>query len=97
MALNLKNPRTLHAIDELARLTGETKSEAVASAIEARLAALVAADESAHAADGAPRDRLRALMADAAPRFAHAGLGADSEGRYVDPTAELYDDAGLPR
>jgi hypothetical protein len=98
MALNLKNPRTLHAIDELARLTGESKSEAVASAIEARLAALLAADEAAHAADrGSPRDRLRALMADAAPRFARAGLGADSEGRHIDPTAELYDDAGLPR
>ena len=97
MALNLKNQRTLHAIDELARLTGESKSEAVASAIEARLAALVAADEATHTTDGTPRDRLRALIADAAPRFAHAGLGPDPEGRYVDPSAELYDDAGLPR
>ena len=97
MALNLKNPRTLHAIDELARLTGESKSEAVASAIEARLAALVAANEAARAADRPPRDHLRALMADAAPRFARTGPGADSEGRYVDPTADLYDDAGLPR
>ena len=54
MALNLKNPRTLHAIDELARLTGESKSEAVASAIEARLAALVAADEAANVPEGPP-------------------------------------------
>lgn len=97
MALNLKNPRTLHAIDELARLTGESKSEAVASAIEARLADLIAAKTAAHAADGSPLDRLRALLADTAPRFSHAGLGADAEGQYADPTAELYNDAGLPR
>ncbi len=98
MALNLKNPRTLHAIDELARLTGESKSEAVASAIEARLAELLAADAAAHAAgQGAPLDRLRALIADTAPRFARAGLGADTDGSYADPTAHLYDDAGLPR
>ena len=97
MALNLKNPRTLHAIDELARLTGESKSEAVASAIEARLAELITASEAALAADGSPRDRLRTLIADSAPRFARAGLGPDAQGGYVDPTAELYDDAGLPR
>jgi hypothetical protein len=36
-------------------------------------------------------------MADTAARFACAGLGADTEGRFVDPAAELYDDAGLPR
>jgi hypothetical protein len=97
MALNLKNPRTLTAIDELARLTGESKSDAVASAIEARLADLLAAEESARTADGTPWDRLRALTADTAARFARASLGADSLGNFTDPTVELYDDAGLPR
>ena len=97
MALNLKNPRTLHAIDELARLTGESKSEAVASAIEARLAELVTAHEAASSADGAAPDRLRALIADSAARFARAGLGADAQAGFPDPTAGLYDDAGLPR
>lgn len=97
MALNLKNPRTLHAIDELARLTGESKSEAVASAIEARLAELVTANNAAHASHESPRDLLRALIADSAPRFTRAGLGPDAQGGSVDPTAELYDDAGLPR
>ena len=97
MALNLKNPRTLHAIDELARLTGESKSEAVASAIEARLGALISANEVARAADGTPRDRLRALIADSAARFARAGLGPDNQGTYTDPTAEMYGAAGLPR
>jgi hypothetical protein len=90
-------PRTLHAIDELARLTGESKSEAVARAIEARLAALLAANEADRPADGTPRDRLRALIADTAARFANAGLGADSQGHHVEPTDELYDAAGLPR
>ncbi len=97
MALNLKNQQTLQSIDELARLTGESKSEAVASAIEARLAELLAAHQAAQTAEGEPRDRLRALIADTAPRFARAGLGADADGSYADPTAQLYDDAGLPR
>lgn len=97
MALNLKNPQTLQAIDQLARLTGESKSEAVASAIEARLTALLAERESTRATVGTPGDRLRALIADSSQRFARAGLGADSSGRFADPTAEMYDDAGLPR
>ena len=97
MALNLKNPRTLHAIDELARLTGESKSEAVASAIEARLAYLLSENEAAKPAGETPPERLRALIADSAARFARAGLGADSQGHFVDPTVELYDAAGLPR
>ena len=97
MALNLKNPRTLQAIDELARLTGESKSEAVASAIEARLAELLATDHAIRAAAATPEDRLRALVADSSARFARAGLGVSSSGRFGDPTAELYDDGGLPR
>ncbi len=97
MALNLKNPRTLQAIDELARLTGESKSEAVASAIEARLAELVSGSEAAPAPYGTRRDHLRALIADTAPRFARAGLGADRQEHFVDPTADLYDAEGLPR
>jgi hypothetical protein len=97
MALNLKNPRTLSAIDELARLTGESKSEAVASAIEARLAELTSAQDASRTGEGTSRDRLRTLIADSAPRFTRAGLGADGNGHFPDPTAELYDDAGLPR
>jgi hypothetical protein len=97
MALNLKNPRTLRAIDELAQLTGESKSEAVASAIEARLAALLADRESTPTGLGSAEDQLRALIADSAQRLARAGLGADSSGQFSDPTAELYDAAGLPR
>jgi hypothetical protein len=97
MALNLKNPRTLRAIDELARLTGESKSEAVASAIEARLAELLAEREPSPASVETPGDRLRALIVDTSQRFARAHLGADASGQFADPTAELYDNAGLPR
>lgn len=97
MALNLKNPRTLQAIDDLARLTGESKSEAVASAIEARLAEVLAADAATRAAGVSAQDRLRVLVADSSERLARAGLGAQSGGRFGDPTVDLYDDAGLPR
>ena len=97
MALNLKNSRTLDAIDELARLTGESKSQAVASAIEARLGELIAAREASSVSVGDPDERLRSLIADASARFARAGLGADASGRFADPTADLYDAAGLSR
>jgi hypothetical protein len=97
MALNLKNPQTLQAIDELARLTGESKSQVVASAIEARMAQFLAADEADRAAKATPEDRLRAIVADSSARFARAGLGVDRRGHFGDPAADLYDDAGLPR
>lgn len=49
------------------------------------------------AAAGSPRDRLCTLMADSATWFAGAGMGADSHGLYNNPTAGLYDAAGLAR
>jgi hypothetical protein len=97
MALNLKNPRTLDAIDAVARITGESKSQAVASAIEARLAELIAAREAVTATGGEPGDRLRTLLADTSARFARAGRGADPQGRFADLTADLCDAAGMPR
>jgi len=97
MALNLKNPRTLRAIDELAGLTGESKSEAVASAIEAKLASLLSSSSASSAADGTSEDRLREVIADSSQRFARAGLGPDNLGRLSDPTADMYDASGLPR
>lgn len=93
MALNLKNPRTLQAVDELARLTGESKTDAIASAVEARLAALLLAKDAARAAEPSTEDRLRELTADSAARFARAGVGV---GGSPDLTAELYDANGLP-
>lgn len=91
MALNLKNPKTLRAIDELARLTGESKSDAVASAIEARLAEVLR-----QSARENP-DPLEALLKDTAARMAAAGLGVGPDGEWTDPTDDLYDEYGLPR
>ena len=75
MALNLKHPQILHAIDELARLTGQSKSESVASAIEARLVSLLDDNEAATTTVGTPQDRLSALIGDSATRFAR-GFGS---------------------
>lgn len=99
MALNLKNPETLRAIDELARETGQSKSDAVASAVEERLAEVLRQRAGAEA--GSPEQRLariRELTRDSATRFAAAGMGPDpAAGQFHDPTADLYDADGLPR
>lgn len=91
MALNLKNPKTLAALDELARLTGESKAQAAASAIEARLAEVRKDSERPKV------DSLEALLADTAARMAAAGLGIGPDGKWTDPTDDLYDEYGLPR
>jgi antitoxin VapB len=96
MALNLKNPHTLAAVDALAALTGEGKSEAVGTAVEERLARVMTEHDQT---PETPVDRLaraRALVADAAPRFASAAVGPDHRGELPDPTDVLYDEAGLP-
>jgi hypothetical protein len=97
MAFNLKNPKTLAAIDELARLTGQSKAEAVASAVEARLEALL--DEQRRDGEATLEERFERIMAlsrDTAARLRAAGAGPDSQGRFRDLTDELYDGDGLP-
>lgn len=96
MALNLKNPQLLAAVDELSALTGEGKSEAVATAVEDRLARLLAEHDRAGNSQAARLARARALLADSAPRFVAAGAGPDAHGAYPDLTEALYDDSGLP-
>ena len=97
MALNVKNPRTLDLIDELAQLTGQSKADAIRSAVEARLQELRSARAEASASGATAADRLEALIADTSGRFARSGLGALPDESYPDPIADLYDDAGLPR
>ena len=97
MALNVKNPRTLEVVDELAQLTGLSKADAIRSAVEARLQQLLSAHAEASTSDTTTTDLLQALIADTSGRFARAGLGARSDGSYLDPISDLYDDAGLPR
>jgi antitoxin VapB len=93
MALNLKNPQTLAAIDELARLTGESKAQAVASAIEAQLAQILEARRTQ-----ARDEEIAAIIADSSRRMRAAGFGRRPDGAWSDPTDDLYDDEyGLPR
>ena len=97
MALNVKNPRTLEVIHELAQLTGQSKADAIRSAVEARLQQLLSAHAEASTSDTTTTDLLQALIADTSGRFTRAGLGARPDGSYLDPISDLYDDAGLPR
>lgn len=82
MSLNIKNEETHRLARELAALTGESLTVAVTEAVRER------------------RDRMRndrAAVADDLLR-----IGRDVAGRLPaswttgDPTAELYDDRGLP-
>lgn len=94
MALNLKNPDTLAAIDELARLTGLSKSEAVASAVEQRLEALLAETARPTMTD---QDRLARVLELARDTGQRLRAAQDDEGpanaqALVDA---LYDEDGL--
>jgi len=99
MALNLKNPHTLRAIDELARQTGKSKSDAVASAVEASLADLLREREASGVETSEQRlARIEQLAQDSAARFAAAGMGPDPQtGQFQDLVGDLYDAEGLPR
>lgn len=98
MALNLKNPRTLQAIDELARRTGQSKSEAVASAVEERLAELLRGGAQGSPTSDERLARIQALALDSEKRFTAAGAGRDPDtGRFPDLSEDLYDPAGQPR
>jgi antitoxin VapB len=84
MSLNIKNPEACQLIQELADLTGESMTRAVATAVRERLGR-VRSDNDAGLAD-----RLLAIGRDCAAR-----LGADY--RALDHDALLYDERGLPR
>jgi antitoxin VapB len=84
MALSIKNAETERLARELARETGEPVTTAVTAALAARLATL----RTSSAAREQRAERLRQLTADTAARW-----GDDSS----DPTADLYDERGLPR
>ena len=96
MALNLKNPRTLAAIDELAQLTGQSKADAVASAVEARIEAILT-EQAQHKgpSDEERLARVMALLEDTAARF----RAAFPDGRVPttqELTDELYNEFGMP-
>jgi antitoxin VapB len=84
MALNIRNPQAERLADELARLTGETKTEAVTKALRDRLARV-------------RRERARRRLADELEAIAeHCANLPVVDPRSADEIVG-YDDNGLPR
>ncbi|QZT57948.1 MULTISPECIES: type II toxin-antitoxin system VapB family antitoxin [Mycolicibacterium] len=81
MALNIKDEKVHDAVKQLARLTGESQAQAVATAVQERLSR-VQQDDLA--------ERLLALGRRTAQRMTSAT-------NDLDHGEMLYDDAGLPR
>lgn len=84
MSLNIKNEETHRLVQELARLTGETQTAAVTTAVRERLERLQRRDATRLA------ERLLAIGRDTAPRLAEPFRSAD-HGEL------LYDENGLPK
>lgn len=80
MALNIKDPSVHEAVRQIAKLTGESQAQAVATAVNERLARL----ESDNLAS-----RLLAIGHKTASRM-------NAETKQVDHAALLYDERGLP-
>ena len=80
MALNIKDEAVHQAVRRLAKITGESQAQAVATAVNERLAKLEE-DELA--------TRLLAIGHKTATRMS-------PEGKQLDHGALLYDDRGLP-
>ena len=83
MAMNIKNSEAERLTHELAELTGESLTEAVAVAVRERLSRLRQRRGSGMA------DRLLAIGRDLAPRLSEPYRSADHGDL-------LYDDKGLP-
>jgi antitoxin VapB len=84
-SLNLKNGEAYRLASRVARITGETMTEAVTTALRERLVRL---DQKAQKASLA--EQLMAIGADCASR-----LGRRT--RHLDHGEFLYDEKGLPR
>jgi antitoxin VapB len=81
MALNIKDKETCRIVRELARLTGETMTAAVASAVREKLT---------RARRRPKHERLLAIARDCAARIKEPL-------RSIDHGELLYDERGLPR
>jgi antitoxin VapB len=84
MSLNIKDEETHRLVRELARLTGESQTNAVKVAIQERLDRLQAIGRPSLA------DRLLAIGRDTAPRLREPF-------RSVEHGELLYDEHGLPK
>lgn len=80
MALNIKDSAVHEAVKQIARITGESQTQAVATAVSERLARLQQEDLAA---------RLLAIGHQVASRMG-------PEAKRVDHAAMLYDERGLP-
>jgi antitoxin VapB len=80
MALNIKNASIHEAVKQIAKLTGESQAQAVATAVNERLAKLQRDDLAA---------RLLAIGHKTASRMS-------PEAKRLDHAAPLYDERGLP-
>ncbi len=80
MALNIKDESVHEAVKKIAEITGESQAQAVAAAVNERLARLEKEDRA---------ERLLAIGRKTADRMA-------PESRPLDHGALLYDDRGLP-
>jgi antitoxin VapB len=80
MALNIKDTTIHDAVKRIAKITGESQAQAVATAVNERLARLQRDDLAA---------RLLAIGHNAASRMSAAD-------KRLDHAALLYDDRGLP-
>ena len=81
VALNIKDESVHRVVKRIAQLTGESQAQAVATAVNERLARL-------------ERDELAGRLLAIGRRTADR-LGADAE--RLDHDALLYDDRGLPK
>lgn len=80
MALNIKDPRVHDRVKRIAEITGESQAQAVATAVDERLARLQQEDLA---------DRLLAIGKRSAARLRTVGTPIDHD-------RLLYDERGLP-
>jgi len=86
MSLNIKNPETHALAERLARLTGETMTEAVTTALRERLARV----EEKPDFDEALYEKLKAIAVDARKHMKEPWLS-------IEHGDLLYDERGLPK
>ncbi|MCY3646126.1 MAG: type II toxin-antitoxin system VapB family antitoxin [Chloroflexi bacterium] len=84
MSLNIKNQETCRLAEELAELTGETKTRAITVALRERL------ERERHEREELTRELLE-IGRNAAQFFRGSGLTSTNIGDF------LYDEDGLPR
>lgn len=89
MAINIRNREAEELARELAELTNDSITGAVVLALRDRLAKVRASSPSGPSVDAERLEALRAISADAAPRWM-------SEHRSTDHATLLYDEQGLP-